>query len=66
MQDWINLANNEGTVRITVEHWLTPNGRQINGAGLTPDIVVEIPQADITAGKDPQLDRAIQAVLTGK
>jgi carboxyl-terminal processing protease len=66
VQDWINLANNEGAVRITVEHWLTPDGRQINGVGLTPDILAEITQADITAGKDPQLDRAIQAVLSGK
>ena len=66
VQDWIDLANNQGAVRITVEHWLTPNGRQINGVGLTPDILVEITQADITAGKDPQLDRAIQVVLTGK
>jgi carboxyl-terminal processing protease len=66
VQDWINLSNNQGAVRITVEHWLTPNGRQINGLGLTPDIVVEITQADITAGKNPQLDRAIEAVLTGK
>jgi carboxyl-terminal processing protease len=66
VQDWINLANNQGAIRVTVEHWLTPNGRQINGVGLTPDIIIENTQADITAGKDPQLDRAIQAVLTGK
>ncbi len=66
VQDWINLANNQGAIRVTVEHWLTPNGRQINGLGLTPDIIIENTQADITAGKDPQLDRAIQAVLTGK
>jgi carboxyl-terminal processing protease len=66
VQDWINLANNQGAIRVTVEHWLTPNGRQINGAGLTPDIVVDLTPTDLTAGKDPQLDRAIQAILTGK
>jgi carboxyl-terminal processing protease len=66
VQDWINLANSQGAIRVTVEHWLTPKGRQINGVGLTPDIIIDLTQADITAGKDPQLDRAIQSILTGK
>jgi carboxyl-terminal processing protease len=63
VQDWINLTNDEGAVRITVEHWLTPDGRQINGEGLTPDIIIEITQTDIDTGNDPQLERAIQAIL---
>lgn len=66
VQDWINLANNQGAIRVTVEHWLTPNGRQINDLGLTPDFLVAITQADIDAGKDPQLARAVEVILTGK
>ena len=53
------LTDNQGGVRITVALWLTPNGRQINGVGLTPDVEVKITQDDITAGIDPQLTKAI-------
>jgi carboxyl-terminal processing protease len=66
VQVWTDLVNSQGGVRITVARWLTPNGRQINGVGLTPDIVIDRTQDDIKAGKDPQLDRAIQYLTTGK
>lgn len=60
VQNWIPLENNQGAVRITIAKWLTPKERQINGVGLTPDYVVELTDADITAGNDTQLDKAIQ------
>lgn len=66
VQLWTNLDNNEGAVRITVARWLTPLGRQINKVGLTPDYVVQITQADIDAGKDPQLAKAIELLTQGK
>jgi carboxyl-terminal processing protease len=66
VQSWIDLANNEGAIRVTTEHWLTPNGHEVNAIGITPDIIVEITKEDIAAKKDPQLDRAIQAILSGK
>ena len=59
------LAGNQGGVRITVAHWMTPNGRQINGVGLTPDVEVQITADDIKAGADPQLQKAID-LLSGK
>ena len=49
-------------IYITIGRWYTPNGRQIEGNGLTPDIVVERTQQDIEQGKDPQLDRAIEYI----
>ena len=48
------------TLRITVAKWLTPNGRAINEHGLEPDITVKMTDEDINAGRDPQLERAIQ------
>jgi carboxyl-terminal processing protease len=51
---------------VTVARWLTPNGRQINGVGLEPDIPVELTVEDFDAGRDPQLDRAIEYITTGK
>ncbi len=43
-------------LRITSAHWYTPKGRQINGQGLRPDLVVS-PSLD--AEEDLQLDAAI-------
>jgi len=50
-------------VRVTIARWYTPNDRQIDEQGLTPDIVVESTPEDVTAGRDPQLDRARQYLL---
>jgi carboxyl-terminal processing protease len=54
------------TLKVTIAHWLTPDGNFITGHGIAPNIEVPITQADITAGKDPQLDRAIEYLKTGK
>lgn len=63
VQNWIPLENDAGAVRVTVARWLTPDGRQIGGAGLTPDIEVALSAEDLEAGRDPQLDRAVEALL---
>jgi carboxyl-terminal processing protease len=53
-------------LRVTIARWFTPNDRAIHGKGLTPDIAVTITPDDAKAGKDPQLDRAVQYILEGK
>ncbi len=63
VQDWVTLDGDGGAVRVTVARWYTPNDRQINEAGLKPDLEVLISEADIAADSDPQLDRAIEAML---
>lgn len=45
-------------VKITVAHWLTPDGNQINGSGIKPDIEVKLTREDFEADRDPQFDRA--------
>ena len=55
-----------GSLKITVARWLTPNGRSISAGGLSPDIEVEYTLEDREAGKDPQKERAIQYLQTGK
>ncbi len=52
-------------LRVTIARWFTPNDVAIHGQGLTPDIVVPIPE-DTPAGQDPQLERAVQYLLTGE
>lgn len=63
VQSWTPLVNNQGAVRITIARWLTPQERQINGVGLSPDVEVPLTEEDLKAGRDPQLDQAIQLLL---
>ena len=63
VQNWVPLSDNEGAVRVTIARWLTPKERQIDKKGLTPDVYVQRTADDRKAGRDPQLDMAVQ-VLT--
>jgi carboxyl-terminal processing protease len=54
------LQDDQGAVRITIARWLTPNGRTIHGVGLEPDYNIPITDDDRSAGRDPQLDKAIE------
>lgn len=58
--------SNGGELRVTIAHWFTPNDRAIHGQGLTPDIVVTLTADDAKAGRDPQLDRAVEYLTTGQ
>ena len=63
VQSWIELEDNAGGVRVTIARWLTPDQRQISEVGLEPEYIVEITEEDIEAGRDPQLDKAIEVLL---
>ncbi|HET6845352.1 MAG TPA: S41 family peptidase [Anaerolineales bacterium] len=69
VQNWVPVSNDQGAVRITIARWLTPNDRQIDRKGLTPDVYVEISEADRAAGRDPQLDAGVdtlERVIAGR
>ena len=59
IQNWIPLADDNGAIRVTIARWLTPKEQQIQGNGLTPDIIVEFTEDDILAGNDVQLQAAL-------
>ena len=63
VQNWIPLSNNQGAVRVTIARWLTPNQHQIDKKGLTPEVYVTRTAADRKAGRDPQLDMAVQVLM---
>ncbi len=56
----VNDLSNEGSLYITFARWFTPDGRQIDGEGITPDIEVDFTIDDIENDRDPQLERAIE------
>lgn len=59
VQELENLSG-KSSIKITVAHWLTPKGNQINGVGLTPDVKSEMTEDDYKNGKDPQLEKALE------
>jgi carboxyl-terminal processing protease len=63
VQTYSELLDNQGAVRVTIARWLTPKHRQIAGQGLNPDFPVEITEADLVEGNDPQLQNAIDVLL---
>lgn len=54
------------SLKVTIARWLTPNGKSISKEGITPAIVVKRTEADLKAGKDTQLERAVEYLKTGK
>jgi carboxyl-terminal processing protease len=52
-------------LRVTIARWYTPADHSIDKEGITPDIEVEFP-LDTPEDEDPQLDRAIEYLLTGE
>jgi len=50
-------------MRVTIARWYTPEGRTIDGTGLTPDIEVQLSDEARESGDDPQLERAIEEVM---
>ncbi len=60
VQSYTPLQNDQGAVRVTIARWLTPDERQIHGLGLEPDYKVEFTPEDMTAGIDPQLEKALE------
>lgn len=67
VQNLITLSDGAG-LKLTTAKYLTPNGRSINGTGITPDVVVDIPKTDKTHGMplddlaNPQLRQAIEVI----
>jgi carboxyl-terminal processing protease len=48
------------SIKITVAHWFTPNGKSISNSGLTPDIIVPLTADNTKGGADPQMDAAVK------
>ncbi len=66
----LNQFSDGSSLKVTIAKWLTPNGVSISDKGIEPDIEVVLKVAEGQEstyvlgepGKDPQLDRAIEAL----
>ncbi len=52
-------------LRVTIARWYTPDDESIDGNGIEPDIEVPTPE-DLGGEEDPQLQRAIEYLLSGE
>ena len=53
----------ETSLKLTIAQWKTPLGNHISKGGLTPDIEIKRTPEDRTAGRDPQLEKAVEILL---
>lgn len=58
----IEELKNKSSLKITIAKWLTPSGRSITDLGIEPDIEIKLTDEDKDAGRDPQLEKAIEVV----
>jgi carboxyl-terminal processing protease len=45
-------------LKVTIARWYTPNGKNIDKAGITPDKTVKLSESDVNNDNDPQLQAA--------
>ncbi len=57
--------SNGGAVYVSIARWLTPDGNQIEGRGITPDVPITLTLEDIEAQRDVAIFRAVN-VLRGE
>lgn len=63
VQELIPLTE-DTSLKVTIARWLTPSGHTISQNGLKPDIQVSITKEDIEARRDPQLEKAVEYLLS--
>lgn len=47
-------------LKVTIAHWFTPAGINIDKEGIKPDVEVKLTTDDYNASRDPQLDKALE------
>ena len=66
VQSYFHLGGNNGWAKMTTDAYYTPSGVCIQGVGITPDIVVNLPEdlKDVSIEMlDPALDTQLQAAI---
>ncbi len=52
------------SLKLTIAHWVLPNGRVLEGQGLDPDIKIDLTDQDIEKGRDSQLEKAKEILMS--
>ncbi len=61
----VHTLSDGSSLRVTVARYYLPDGENLDGQGLVPDVEVPFTQEDADAQRDPQLDRAAEYLAQG-
>jgi carboxyl-terminal processing protease len=61
VQEILSMSSGAG-LKITIARWYTPNGKNIDGNGLEPDVEVKMTAEEYNAGNDIQRARALETL----
>jgi carboxyl-terminal processing protease len=61
VQELQDLANG-GSIKVTIAKWFTPLGTGIDGTGIAPETVVDLPEGTIPSTTDAQVAAALAAL----
>jgi carboxyl-terminal processing protease len=53
----------ESVLQITEQRFVSPSGAQLDGAGVTPDVPVDLTDDDLQNDRDPQLGKALELMV---
>ena len=62
----VHTLSDQAELNVTIAHFFSPNGNEINDVGIAPDIEIKVTDDDIANKRDPQLDAAIKFLQKGK
>lgn len=62
VQELVSITS-DTSLKVTVAHWFTPDGKSISVGGLEPDIEVELTPENTKDGVDPQMEAAVEYLL---
>jgi carboxyl-terminal processing protease len=62
----VHSLSDGASLHVTMARLLTPDRHAFHGEGLTPDIEVAFTEEDFLQGMDPQLDRAMEYLESGR
>ncbi len=60
----VHTLSDGSSLRVTVAKYYLPDGENIDGTGLVPDVEVPYTQEDADAQRDPQLERAVELLTS--
>jgi carboxyl-terminal processing protease len=61
VQEMVPLSGGS-SIKLTIAHWVLPDGQILEGHGLIPDVPVKLTDNDIKNKQDPQLDKALELI----
>jgi len=53
----------DSVLQLTEQRFVSPSGAQLDGVGVTPDVVVDMTDEDLQNDRDPQLGKALEIVV---